>query len=371
MIRNLRLATHVLRNWASYILGAPDPVPIGYVILGVTYACNGRCLMCDLHYFYRDHPARKGAELETDTLLRRLWESRIIRNVRHLDITGGEPFLRKDLSDLVIGLFRMPRLELVSVNTNGMDTPRVVSHVKEILGNLAPEQGFSMSLSVDGVGDLHDRIRGVDGAFTRLTDTIHLLRGLRVQYPNFSLRSNTVIQPENVHALDQIGHFCKVQGLQASFSLFQNPYYTRRRTEASPRVPFAPDEIEKIKSIGPKSKGMNYYLDHGFKRPLHCFAGYAALFIDPFGAVYPCNYLTGNEGYRMGSIQESSLDSIWTSALSSRVRGRVKACPETRCWNGCEVDQTLIQHEPLDRLVRASTFGLLGYYRLRGLKGFQ
>jgi radical SAM protein with 4Fe4S-binding SPASM domain len=371
MSRNLRLATHVLRNWASYVLGAPDPVPIGYVILGVTYACNGRCLMCNLHSFYREHPAWKGEEMETRTLLHQLRGSRLIREARHVDLTGGEPFLRRDLQDLVIGLFRMSHLELVSVNTNGIDTLGIVSQVREILGSLGPRQHFSVSLSIDGVGDLHDRIRGVEGAFMRLTNTLYELQALRGQYSNFSLRSNTVIQPENVHALHETLDFCKAHGLLASLSLIQNAYYVHRRMASSPLFPFTPEDIERIKSIGHKSKGMNYYLDHGYRRPLHCFAGYAALFIDPFGSVYPCNYLTGNESYRMGNLREASLDSIWASARGSRVRRRVKACPETGCWNGCEVDQTMVQHEPLDRMVRTLTFGLLGYYRLRGLKGFQ
>lgn len=361
----------VLRNWASYLFGFPVPVPIGYVIIGITYECNARCSMCDLHGFYPERPELRSEEMDLHTLLGRLRQSRLISRIDHIDLTGGEPFLRAGLKEFVLGLFEMPNIKEVSINSNGLETRRIAGDVEEILRCLGPGKRFSLSLSIDGIGALHDRIRGRDGAFARLSNTAAILRELRRGHPSFTLRSNTVIQKENVHFLDKIREFSESQGIEGGFSLIQEPYYTGGRKTVCADLSFTRKEVAIIKSISPKSRGMNHYLDNNRQRPLHCFAGYASVFIDPFGFLYPCNYMARNEEYRLGSIKDSPIDRVWASTRTSGIRERLKKCPETTCWNGCEVDQTLIQFDPLDKLIKAATSGLLGYYRLKGLRGFE
>lgn len=373
MKKNTILALNILRNWSSYIIGFPHPVPIGYVIISTTYACNAKCRMCNLHEFYQERPELSGKEFDLIEMLDRVRESSILGSINHIDLTGGEPFLKKDLKRFIIGLFALPAIDLITVNTNGMLTTKIVEDVAEIIEVLKSHQRFSLSISIDGIGSLHDTIRGVPGAFDRVEKTVAVLSAIQKRDPRFSLRSNAVIQPANLHSLDQIQAYWRKQGITGSFGVIQTPFYTHTSEQMSYNDirEFTGDELTIVKSATPKSRGMNTYLDNECRRPLHCFAGYSAMCIDPFGTIYPCNFLTGNEEYRIGSIRDAGIDALWTSPSAWNVRDKVKACPYTHCWNGCEVDQTMIQFEPVNMALSASSCGLVSYYRLKGFSNFQ
>jgi Fe-coproporphyrin III synthase len=366
-----RLVYDFLKNWSAYLWGVGRPVPIGYVIIGVTYRCNARCGMCDIHDFYRADPGRVKDEIDFSLLLRRLRESRLISAIRHIDLTGGEPFLCEGLAGLVAGIFAMPRINLVTMNTNGLCTDKIFSDCETILRMAGRGKVFSLSVSIDGIGPLHDSIRGVAGAFARVEDTIARLKELRKQYPHFRIRSNAVIQKENIGALDAIKQYWERNDIDGAFSVVQNPFYTGQSAAGQQGGGFSREDLLKIKAARPKSAGMDYYLEHGFRRPLHCFAGYAALFIDQFGSVYPCNFLARNEAYVMGDIKDSPLDEIWRSSAAREVRAKIRQCPYTCCWNGCEVEQTMVQYGGMEKIVRALSLGRLSYFRLRGLKEFK
>jgi len=373
MIKNIILARNILRNWLAYTFGFPLPVPVGYVIISTTYACNAKCRMCNLHEFYQKRPELSGKELDLLKMLDRIRESRILRSISHIDLTGGEPFLRKDLRQFINGLFALPSIDLITVNTNGMLTNKIVEDVAGIVAALKSHQRFSLSISIDGVGSLHDSIRGVPGAFDRVEKTVALLSAVQKRNSRFSLRSNSVIQPANLHSLDLIREYWEEHGMAGSFGVIQTPFYTHTSAQKSYNDirQFTREELAIVKAATPKSRGMNTYLDNGCKRPLHCFAGYSAMCIDPFGTIYPCNFLTGNEEYRIGSIRDAGLDALWASRSAWNVRNKVKVCPFTQCWNGCEVDQTMIQFEPVNMALCASSLGLLSYYELKGFSKFQ
>jgi radical SAM protein with 4Fe4S-binding SPASM domain len=369
MKKNITLALDILKNWSSYHLGFPAPIPVGYVIISMTYACNAKCVMCNLHNFYSERPDLYGKEIELENLFNALKHSSIIRTIRHIDLTGGEPFVRKNLQDFIRLLFGLPVVDLVTINTNGILSKKIVDDVKSILSVLKSHQRFSLSISIDGIGSLHDTIRGVPGIVEKVEKTIELLSKLREKHPQFSLRSNAVVQPLNLRVLNSIQTYWKKHGIAGSFSVIQTPFYTHtneQNTYNDIRM-FNKQELSLIKSAIPKSRGMNYYLDKGCTRPLHCFAGYSAMCIDPFGTIYPCNFLTGNEVYAMGDIRNSGIDAAWASQQARAVRKKVKTCPYTHCWNGCEVDQTLVQFDAFDKTIQAVSGGLLSYYRLRGV----
>lgn len=371
MKRNLSLAYNILKNWSSYVCGFPQPVPVGYVIIGTTFHCNAKCMMCNIHEFYKERPALIDRELELDAIFKRLKESGLIKKITHVDLTGGEPFLKKDLKDFIVKLFSLPNIDMVTINTNGMLTDKILNDIAGILKVLRMDKCFSVSISIDGKGEIHDRVRGVKGAFKRVEDTLAGLKELRHKYLNFTIRSNAVIQPANIDYLHEIKDYWSKHDIAGAFSVIQTPFYTLCQESGYDVRKFSGDDINNIKSVFPKSRGMNYYLDNNFKRPLHCFAGHASIFIDPFGSVYPCNFLAGNEKYRMGDIKNTGIDSVWVSQQANEIREKVKACPFLNCWNGCEVDQTMIQFEFIERLVKALSLGFFSYFRLKGLKGFE
>jgi polysaccharide pyruvyl transferase WcaK-like protein/MoaA/NifB/PqqE/SkfB family radical SAM enzyme len=133
--------------------------------------CNHRCVMC------RIWEQKRGDELspgELRTLLSDPWFSA----VEHVGITGGEPTLRPDLPELYRAVREaLPALVAGSFITNGFLVDRVISLYETIHQDYhAAGKQFGGMISIDGVGEVHDTVRGTRGAFERATRTLFGLR---------------------------------------------------------------------------------------------------------------------------------------------------------------------------------------------------
>ena len=115
-----------------------------------------------------------------------------------MTFTGGEPFLRADLDDLVISAYRHCRPEVITIPTNGMLTERVLAKVERMCRE-CPKSSIGINLSLDGIGEEHDDIRGVEGNWKLSMETWRQLKALQKQYPNLVLTVHTVISRFNVH----------------------------------------------------------------------------------------------------------------------------------------------------------------------------
>lgn len=360
----------VLQNWIAYYTNLVTPVPIGYVILGVTFTCNARCKMCNIWKIYQENPGLRAEELDAETIVKRIKNSSILKKVYTIDITGGEPFMRGDLAYILSELFSLKNIRLITINTNGFNTDKILKDTETILNIVPKDKVFSVSVSLDGVGDIHEKIRGVAGCFEKVVKTVKGLKELQKKFMNLELRSNAVIQKDNIDHLEDLEKFWKEYDISGSFDIIHDNRYTHTSGENSNIMKMRQDEIEKIKNIKRKSQGMNYYIDHNFLRMLHCFAGFSSMFIDAAGRVYPCNYLGSGDEYLMGEIKKEEIDAIWKSKKAKEVRKKIKKCTQIHCWNGCEVVQTLIQYNVIDVLLRKVSFNLLSLYKLKGLKDF-
>lgn len=103
-------------------------------------------------------------------------------------------------------------------------------------------------------------------------------------------------------------------------------------------------------------------------RPMRCVAGSASLFIASNGDMYPCAAMAHEPEFFMGNVAAGSFDKVWTSKQAWAARGRVRRCTNSSCWTGCEITAVRVQHVPLEMGIKYASFGLLDYYRLRGLR---
>ena len=112
-----------------------------------------------------------------------------------MTFSGGEPFLRKDLPDIIGSAIDICQPAIVNIPTNGWFTSRVVSGVERICAT-RPRTQLVVNLSFDHhVPERHDTIRGVAGSWDRLQDTLAGLRGLNL--PNLTVGCHTVVSREN------------------------------------------------------------------------------------------------------------------------------------------------------------------------------
>lgn len=119
----------------------------------------------------------------------------------HLTITGGEPFIRQDIGELVIGMVKSSGVPHVSINTNGFLTGHILKTTEEILTSL-PDIDFTLHVSLDGPAEIHDAVRHKHGAASAVYDTIHGLSHLKKRFPNFKVLLQSLILPENVEVME-------------------------------------------------------------------------------------------------------------------------------------------------------------------------
>lgn len=175
--------SYALRYLAQGGLGLVRKRPL-FLTLFVTARCPLSCGHC----FYRDeaNAARPGEELTLGEI------QQLARNlppIPKLILTGGEPFVRDDLAALTGALCDgRSRSRQITVPTAGLYTDRVVDYVRDLLPG-RPGLMLEIQLSIDGVGEQHDEIRG-PGTFGKMIATYRALKPLAAALPGLSIRFN-------------------------------------------------------------------------------------------------------------------------------------------------------------------------------------
>src|SRR6476620_4101249 len=172
---------------------------LGTVILFVTSRCNAFCQTC----FYHEELNQPGdltfAQLEKI--------SSTMPPITDLWLSGGEPTLRRDVSEVIDLFVRNNGVNRIIIPTNGLIKSRVFEIVDRALGN-NPALDLYLNIALDGYGETHDRIRGVPGNWTRALDCIEYLYPLKTKYTDrFRLNVNTVVCAENYTQIEMLSEF--------------------------------------------------------------------------------------------------------------------------------------------------------------------
>jgi MoaA/NifB/PqqE/SkfB family radical SAM enzyme len=167
--------------------GWPRLLPIN-VTVSTNFRCNFRCATCNVY-------ERKVKELDADEWTRVF--ASMGTSPAWMTFSGGEPFLRGDLPEIILSATRHCRPAVVNIPTNGWFTDRVVRGVERICRG-SPETQLVVNLSIDHDDPhRHDEIRGAPGSWDRLMATLAGLRSLGL--PNLTVGVHTVVSRENEH----------------------------------------------------------------------------------------------------------------------------------------------------------------------------
>lgn len=146
-----------------------------YIILYVTSRCNLKCRHCFFH-----ESLNKVEELPLKEIEK---ISKSAKNVLNVSLTGGEPFLRKDLAKIAKMFADNSNAAIVSIATNG-SMPDIVEEMTLEMVEGNPETIFNLFVSIDGKGRIHNRIRGNKNAFSNACKTLSKLSGLKKRHKN-------------------------------------------------------------------------------------------------------------------------------------------------------------------------------------------
>ena len=285
----------------------------------------------------------------------------ILPKLRFVNITGGEPFLRRDLEDIVAVAFeKAPR---VVISTSGWHYDRIIALAKKY-------PNIGIRVSIEGLSQLNDDLRGREGGFDKGLKVLLKLQEMGVKDIGFGI----TVSNRNSEDMLWLYRLAKELKLEFATAAFHNSFYFHKDdnviTEKDTVVNNFHTLIESLmKENSPKSwfraffnLGLINYVQGG-RRMLPCEAGTANFFIDPFGDVYPCNGLEENIWKEsMGNIHEvTTFEDLWFSEQAERVRGLVRECPKN-CWmvgTAAPVMKKYIRH-PMEWVVKNKIKSLLG-----------
>jgi MoaA/NifB/PqqE/SkfB family radical SAM enzyme len=296
--------------------------------LSVTYKCNSHCKTCNIHN-------KKADELSLEEWAR---ISRSVgRNIFWITMSGGEPFLRGDLSEIVSLFYEECRPSVINIPTNGILTDRISGAVQRIATQCS-QACIIVNISIDDVGEKHDTIRGVPGNYEKAVETFKTLKGIGLS--NLSVGIHTVISRYNVSNIPQI--------FEAVISLSPDSYVTEIAEEREELDTIGADIVPQYEdyakavdylsevlkqnhfdNIGGVTKAFRteyYQMVKKILRERHqvipCFAGFASGQIAPDGEVWMCC----TKAKSIGSLRDVDYDfrEIWFSEKAHELRRKIK-----------------------------------------------
>jgi MoaA/NifB/PqqE/SkfB family radical SAM enzyme len=172
---------------------------LGTVIFFITSRCNAKCETC----FYHEELNRPG-DLSFEQIER---VSQTMPAITDLWLSGGEPTLRHDASEIIKLFVENNGVRRIIIPTNGLLKSRTFEIVDRALG-LSSELHLYLNIALDGYGETHDRVRGVPGNWARTLDCIESLYPLKEKYADrFRLNVNTVVCAENFGEIERLAAF--------------------------------------------------------------------------------------------------------------------------------------------------------------------
>ena len=305
-------------------LSAPNSV-----IWDITSRCNLRCRHC---YIEAGRRIEEPSTEEALSIMDQLKEAKVFS----LSFSGGEPLLRDDLYELLQYAVKSFR---VNVASNGL-------LIDEDTAEKLKSSGISsVQLSMDGLEEAHDYLRGKKGAFNSLTETTEILR--KVGLP-FGVTS--VIYKKNYHQVREMISYA--ENLGAFAIRFYRLIYTGRGEDISSLDITTPEYKDVLKEIY-NYRGKIYavadeafgFLLHGRETPhqwVGCQAGRTVAGIKANQQVVPCPMFEDPVFY-CGKVPDEPFTDIWEkSPVLTRFRnldtihGKCHHCPHLyQCGGGC------------------------------------
>jgi len=283
-------------------------------IIGITYRCNAKCYMCNTWKF----PSKKEDEIDFKTISK-------FPQVGVINVTGGEPFLREDLPE-IIQILRNKAKRIV-ISTNGFYYDRIIKFAKN-------NPNIGIRISLEGLQKSNDELRGINGGFETGIKTLTELNYMGLKDIGFGM----TVSDRNAKDLVDLYKLSKSLKMEFATATLHNSYYFHKMDNKIEDKEMVSGEFKKLiyelfKSKRPKDWFRAYFnygiinFINGNPRLLPCEMGINSFFLDPFGEIRPCNAMEES----MGNLKEKSFEEIWNGTEAKQIREKVKIC-DKNCW---------------------------------------
>lgn len=311
----------------------------------VTFTCNARCIMCDSW----KKPSRDA--LEIDEI------ERIFRQLPRLDVvrlTGGEPFVRPDLPEIARLAGELLDPMVLHVTTNGFLTGKIV----EFAERREKDRPLMVLVSIDGVGEKHDEIRGTEGAYDAVMETLRALAARKRELRLDVAVNQTIVDRSGIEHYRRLRERLRPLGVRNNVVLAYDAsatYSLKAAEVADGQIgrfttfgEFTDDDLRKLLTYVEEDLGTfpardrigkRYYLSGVRNRLLggrnhpnpRCVALNAHMRLFPNGDVPVCQF----NSRRVGNLRTQTFEEVWFGEDIAPQREWVAGCPG--CWAECEV----------------------------------
>ncbi len=318
----------------------------------LTYRCNSRCSMCNIW----KNPSLPEEEIALETL------AKIPGHVGIINLTGGEPTLRRDLGEIIDLLY--PRAQKLEISSNGL-LPEKIEPIIEKYPDI------KIRFSLEGNEKTNNMIRGEKNGFRTKVDGLARLKELGGTDLGFAV----VIQDDNVADLVELFRFAEENGYELSTSTLHNGFQFHKNDNAPhDRLRIAHHIegliIEQLKTNNIKN-WFRAYINLGLaakvlgsKRLLPCKHGYEGVFIDPWGDVFACNV---RPDLYMGNLGNQLWPRIISGQKALQVLEEVDKCQQN-CWMA-GVAKGAMRNPRFTKLPRLEPFAWVVHNKIRLLLG--
>ncbi len=339
--------------------------------LFLTRKCNARCPWC--FYLKSRTPAAAGAPLSLREIER---ISKSLGRLLWVAFSGGEVFLREDLVE-ISGLFHdrnRPRVLLLP--TNGLMPESITEQTHRILKR-CPKSIVVVKVSLDGLDDDHDALRGSPGAFAKALETYRSVARLRDRFANLELGINSVFLSENEDRMDEVIDF--VAGLDSrgthTVSLVRGDLADARYLSVDPaKYRRTADRMRRDLKVG--TARIHRFAGARFKaaqdilqrrlihrtlveqrRLIPCYAGILSVVLSETGELHACESLADS----LGNVRAHDYDvgRLLGSDRAQAILGRIAdgAC---HCTHECNFIMNIMFNPALYPALASEYLGLAG-----------
>ena len=310
----------------------------------VTNVCQSRCKTCHIWELYQKDPDKRQNELSLSEI------KAIFQSMGHIyifNISGGEPFLRDDLVDIIEAACQYLTPGIIHIPTNAIAAGRIEKTINRILMMLKtkyPSVRLTVKPSLDHVGDKHDEIRGVPGNFKKVISLFHKLKALEAEYPQFHAELGTVISAWNVGDIKDIAQFVTGLGVES----YRNEIAEERSEMFNQHFGITPSAEEYKKAVDYFTQQIrrsmkNHHFFHKItnafrlvyydtairileqrRQVIPCYAGISNAHLSPYGDIWACCTLGYDKS--IGNLREFDyhFPSLWNSQQAKDVRAYIR-----------------------------------------------
>jgi len=292
-----------------------------WVWFGLTERCNSHCRHCNI---WKKQPARDELTLAE---IRKCFSDQLFKDIEIFINSGGEVLLRNDIVDIIKLEHELFPQACLNISTNGILPDRMIETVRAVL-----KEGIKInaSVSLDGLGEEHDKMRGTPGNFQRVDYLLRELVKIREQHPDlltlaigFTLSDLTLASWRHVR---DYADSLKIEFIMQWYN--QSSFYENNACGLN----YSQAEMLAAVSSQPRTIVREKWLKYLGNKPIKfkCFAAETFFTLRCDGNIVPCLSYWDEI---LGNVRDKTPTEIWRSQQAKAVRKKVADCSGClNCW---------------------------------------